>query len=113
MNGDEKVRSQSPRRPSQSASGDSRSPLNDSSTRRRGPEISSPLTFGARGTNIRPVAQTGAEPPPLPNKAERREKGKYDDREKRRGESERRKGELNGLGHDIHVHGTQERPRRI
>jgi hypothetical protein len=106
MNGNEKVRSQS-------TSGESRSPLADPSTRRRGPDTSSPLTFGARGANVKPTAQAGAEPPPLPSKAEKREKGRYEDRERRWIESERKHGELNGIGLGIQGHGVQERSRRI
>ncbi len=82
-----------PRKPSTTLQTGRSSPSGDST--RRGPhEVPSPLTFGARGSSIKPSI---TDPPPVPIKAEKREKTR---------ESERRYDYGIGLGIQ---HGVKER----
>jgi hypothetical protein len=112
----ERSYSPSPRRPSLPGHS-SRSPVIDSSSKKKVHDAPSPLTFGARGSNIKPYGQTGQDPRPLPSKTERRDKMQADERETKRGygeeRSERRHGELNGVGLGIHSNGVREKVGRI
>lgn len=112
--------SSSSRRPSQpNYPSRSQSPMGDSSSRRKFHETTSPLSFGARGSSIKPYGQVGQDPPTVPVKAENREQMKTDERERRRVYSEedknerRHNGELNGVGLGIHSHGVRERVGRV
>lgn len=88
-----KVLSPVPRKPSTTPQTGRFSPSGDTS-RRRPHEIPSPLTFGARGSSIKPSV---IDPPPVPIKAEKRERTR---------ESERRYDYGIGLGIQ---HGVKER----
>jgi hypothetical protein len=114
---DERSYSPSPRRPSLPGHS-SRPPVIDPPSKRKAHDAPSPLTFGARGSNIKPYGQTGQDPPSLPLKTERRDKMQADEREAKRGYGEERSerrhnGELNGLGLDIHSPGVREKVGRI
>jgi hypothetical protein len=119
MTDDERSYSTSPRRPSLPSHSTSRSPANDSSSRRKFHDATSPLTFGARGSSIKPYNQASqdAPPPPVPVKAEKREKMRIDERERMRGYGEedksQRKHDPNGLGLGIHGNGIRERLGRV
>jgi hypothetical protein len=107
----EGVPSVSPKKHGFAGSGIGKSSIIES-TRRRGHDMPSPLSFGARGTNIKPTLG-GLDPPPIPSKDEKRERTR-DDREKRRGKGdERRNVELTGIGLGIHGHGVRERVGRV
>jgi hypothetical protein len=74
------------------------------------------LTFGARGSNIKPYSQAGQDPPPVPEKAERREKMKNDERRVYNEEDKnerRRNAELNGIGLGVFGHGVRERGGKV
>lgn len=71
---DTDVLSPVPRKPAMvSATGQSSS----SGDRRRPHEMSSPLTFGARGSNIKPYI---TDPPPIPSKDEKRDKARENEK---------------------------------
>ena len=118
MEDHERSYSPSPRRPSLPGHS-SRSPVSDSPSKRKVHDAPSPLTFGARGSNIKPYGQTGQDPPPVPLRADtRRDKMQADERETKRGYGEERSerrhnGELNGVGLGIHSHSVRERVGRI
>ena len=111
---DERAASPAPRRPSlPHQSPRSRSPAVDSSTsRRRVHDTPSPLTFGARGTGVKPYALPAAgDAPAIPHKDEKRDRSRGDDREMRRGRDEERKDSIrgNGIGLGIQGHGARDR----
>lgn len=118
---DERAPSPGPRRPSVShESPRSRSPALDSSAlRKRVHDAPSPLTFGARGTGVKPYAvsalPSAQDAPIIPQKDEKRDRLRGDDRDKRRGYEDERKDVLksNGIGLGIQGHGTRERVGRI
>ena len=119
MTDDERSYSTTSRRPSLPSNPTKRSPVSDSSSKRKLPDAPSPLTFGARGLSIKPYNQAGQDPPPppLPVKAEKREKMRIDEREKMRvyGEEDRsqRRHDPNGVGLGIRAHGIRERLGRV
>ena len=108
-----------PRRPSLPGHPTNRSPESDSSSGRKVHDVPSPLTFGARGLNIKPATQAGQNPPPppVPVKAEKREKMRIDEREKMRGYGEedknQRRHDPNGMGLGIRSQGIRERLGRV
>jgi hypothetical protein len=119
MTDDERSYSPSPRRPSLPGHPTSQSPPSDSLSRRKFQDAPSPLTFGARGLSIKPSNQAGQDtpPPPVPVKAEKREKMRIDEREKMRGYGEEDKGQRrhdpNGIGPGLRGHGIGERLGRV
>ena len=108
---DERSYSPSPRRPSLPSHPTVKSPVNDSSLRRKPYDNPSPLAFGARGVQIKIGTQ---DPPAVPVKAEKREKIKIGERgmKKGYGEDERRV-DPNGVGLGIRGHGINERVGRV
>jgi len=113
---DERAPSPAPRRPSLShQSPRSRSPaLDSSSSRRKVHDAPSPLTFGARGTGVKPyVLPSAQDAPMIPQKDEKRDRARGDD--KKRGYEDERKERVksNGIGLGIQGHGARERVGRI
>ena len=111
----ERAQSPAPPRPSlPHQSPRSRSPGPESSSRRRAHDTPSPLTFGARGTGIKPLGLSAQDGPPLPSKDEKRYGIKRDERDMTRGYDERRDViNANGIGLAIQGHGARERAGRI
>src|SRR5579859_8021158 len=96
-----------PRKPELSSK-DSLSPALDVPGRRRHREIAnSPLTFGARGADVKPYTNGEIGPPLIPVKDGKRE------RIRNREDLVRKDLDLNGVGLGIHGHGIRERAKGV
>jgi hypothetical protein len=113
LDGNDRVPSPSPRKQSlPNLAAASRAAASDSTSRRRGHDVSSPLPFGARGLSVKPPTDQA-----IQYKDEKRDIIPGDVRERENGEKSRHErrenGKTNGIGHGIQGPLTREKVGRI